>query len=98
MSDFKVTKEMILDRIESSDTSVLPNTTVTICNITLDNGFSVRGESACIDPANFDSSIGAEIAYNNAFDKLWSLFGFMLMEYKHQGIGCNTPRESMVGY
>lgn len=33
---------------------VLPNSTVTICSITLDNGFSARGESACVDTRNFD--------------------------------------------
>ena len=78
----KVTKDQILSRIKSVDYSMLPKSTVTLCNITLDNGFSVRGESACVDPANFDQKIGEEIAYNNAFNKLWPLFGFLLAEHR----------------
>lgn len=57
--------------------------TVTVCSMTLDNGFSVRGESACVDPANFDEKIGQSLAYKQAFDKLWPLFGFRLAEARH---------------
>lgn len=57
--------------------------TVTVCSLTLDNGFSVRGESACVDPANFDEKIGKSLAYKQAFDKLWPLFGFLLAESRH---------------
>ena len=56
------------------------NDTVTICSITLDNGFSVRGESACVNPANYNQEIGEKIAYDNAFNKLWPLYGFLLAE------------------
>lgn len=67
-------------RIASIDYSNLPKTTVTLCNITLDNGYSVRGESACVDPVNFNKEIGEKIAHDNAFNKLWPLFGFLLAE------------------
>ena len=33
-----------------------------------------------VDPANFDKAIGNRIAYDNAFNKLWPLFGFLLAE------------------
>jgi len=62
----------------------LPDTTVTICSITLDNGYSVRDESACVDPANFNREIGEKIAYDRAFNKLWQLFGFLLAEGRHK--------------
>lgn len=54
--------------------------TITICQITLDNGFSVRGESACVNPENYNQEIGEKIAYDNAFRQLWPLFGFLLAE------------------
>lgn len=54
--------------------------TVTVCHLSLDNGYSVRGESACVDPANFDQALGEKLAYENAFAKLWPLFGFLLAE------------------
>ena len=56
----------------------VPDTTVTICAITLKNGFTVVGESACIDPENFNHSIGEQVAYNNAFEKLWQLEGYRI--------------------
>lgn len=79
----RVTKEYMESRIASTDFSTLPKATVTICNITLDNGYSVRGESACVDPANFNREIGEKIAHDNAFNKLWPLFGFLLAEARH---------------
>ena len=76
----RVTKEHIESRI--ADTSFTRfNDTVTICQITLDNSYSVRGESACVNPENYNQEIGERIAFDNAFNKLWPLFGFMLAEY-----------------
>lgn len=50
--------------------------TVTICVITLVNGYTVTGESGCIDPSIFNEAMGKEIAYANAFDKLWGILGY----------------------
>lgn len=80
----KVTKEGIEKRISRTDYMVLPNSTVTVCNITLENGFSVRGESACVDPRNFDMKIGEQIAHRDAFAKLWQLEGYLLAERRFQ--------------
>jgi hypothetical protein len=82
----RVTPDYIKSRISAVEYSVLPKSTVTLCNITLDNGFSVRGESACVDPKNFDEAIGQKIAHDNAFNKLWPLFGFLLAEVRHTRI------------
>lgn len=76
----KVTKDGIEARIIGTDYMVLPNSTVTICNIKMANGFSVRGESACVDARNFDMEIGRQIAYRDAFSKLWQLEGYLLAE------------------
>ena len=81
-SGVRVTPQMMERRIKSADYTVLPGTTTTICNLILDNGFSVRGESACIDPKNFNRDIGRTIAYNNAFNALWPYFGFLIAEMK----------------
>lgn len=54
--------------------------TVTVCNIVLDNGYSVRGESACVNPENYNEAIGNRYAHDSAFNKLWPLFGFLLAE------------------
>lgn len=76
----KVTKEGIEARIKGTSYMVLPDSTVTICNIKLENGYSVRGESACVDPRNFNMEIGRQLAYRDAFGKLWALEGYLLAE------------------
>jgi hypothetical protein len=53
--------------------------------VTLDNGYSVRGESACVDPAGFDQDVGEQLAQKQAIDKLWPLFGFLLAEDRFRG-------------
>ena len=58
-------------------------TTLTICVLTLENGFTVTGESACVDPNNFDKDIGEKIAYENAREKIWQLEGYLLMSRLH---------------
>jgi hypothetical protein len=57
--------------------------TVTLCHLVLDNGYSVRGESACVDPRNYNQPIGEKLARDQAVGKLWPLFGFMLAESRH---------------
>ena len=76
----RVTKEAMEQRIKTSEFIVLPGSTVTVCHMTLDNGYSVRGESACVDKRNFNLAIGEKLAYDDAFRKLWPLFGFLLAE------------------
>jgi hypothetical protein len=78
----KVTKEGIEAKIDRTEYHVLPNSTVTLCNITMKNGFSVRGESACVDPRNFNMEIGRNIAFRNAFNALWQLEGYLLAEWR----------------
>ena len=86
----KITKEWILDRIASVEYQRIPDSTVTICNITMVKGFSVRGESACVDPREFNLAVGESLAYDDAFRKLWPLEGYLLAE--GLWIDRNTPR------
>ena len=51
---------------------------LTICVLTLKNGFTVVGESACASPENFDAELGRLIARQNAVDKVWPLMGYAL--------------------
>ena len=56
---------------------------LTICVLDLHNGFTVTGESACVDPANYDIEICRRIAWDNAFNKLWQLEGYLLRQQMH---------------
>ncbi|WP_349016780.1 Gp49 family protein [Pseudomonas sp. PS01300] len=51
---------------------------LTFCVLTLRNGFTVTGESACASPENFDPEIGRRIARENAIAKVWPLMGYEL--------------------
>ena len=56
------------------------NKTLTVCCLTLANGFTVTGESACASPENFNAELGEQIAYRNARDKIWVLEGYLLKQ------------------
>lgn len=53
---------------------------LTICIITLQNGFFVEGHSAPAAPENYDQQVGERYAYDNAFRQLWPLEGYLLRE------------------
>lgn len=78
-----VTEEQIDSVIQTHD--YIRKGTLTICILTLSNGFNVTGESACVDPAKYDQAIGEKIAYANARNKIWLLEGYALAERLFHG-------------
>ena len=75
----RLTPEAIQDKIMKSEFHRLTDV-LTVCVITLENGFTVTGESACASPANYDQEIGEKTALANATDKIWMLEGYLLKE------------------
>lgn len=53
---------------------------LTVCVLTLRNGFIVTGESACVSPENYNQEIVEKIAKENARDKIWLLEGYLLKQ------------------
>lgn len=80
----KVTVASIDARIDKVLYTNAPDSTLTICTIRMVNGFTVIGYSACVDPENFNKDTGEELAYDNAFEKLWELEGYLLAERRYQ--------------
>lgn len=76
----RLTPSLIDDTIVSEQYHVFPNTTMTVCALTLRNGYIVIGESAAASAANFDEAIGRKIARENARNKIWPLEGYLLRE------------------
>jgi hypothetical protein len=62
---------------------VFPGTTLTVCCLTLRNGFHVTGESACASPAIFNAAKGEELARENAVRNVWPLEGYLLRQMLH---------------
>ena len=83
----KVTLENIIAKIVGETYTKLPSGKVMICELILENGFSVRGEAAVVDLANFDETIGQRISKEDAVRKIWQLEGYLLQEqlYKQKG-------------
>jgi len=60
--------------------TVLPSGKCMVCELTLRNGFSVRGEAATVSKENFNDEIGRDISRKNARDKVWQLEGYLLQD------------------
>lgn len=90
MSDKRVTVEEIQSKMDSLTYKfgVVEGTTLTTCHSMLPNGFILAyGESACVDPANYNKELGEKYAKERCVtassDALWLLEGYALaMGYK----------------
>lgn len=76
----RLNPQMIDETIVSEQYHVFTGTTMTVCALTLRNGYIVTGESAAASPKNFDQAIGRKIARENARNKIWGLEGYLLRE------------------
>lgn len=74
----RLSPALIDAQIAKEDFYVFPGTTLTVCAMTLKNGFIVTGESAAASPENFDELIGRKIARDNARNKIWAFEGYAL--------------------
>lgn len=52
---------------------------LTICTLTLTNGFKLVGTSAAMSEEWYDYELGKEIARKRAFEQLWQLEGYHRM-------------------
>ena len=76
----RLTPELIQDKIKEVYYHVVPNTSLTICSLTLQNGFQIVGKSAAASIENFDKELGEKIAFQNAKEQIWQLEGYLLKE------------------
>jgi len=74
----RLTPAKIDETIVDEQYHVFPGTTMTVCALTLRNGFIVIGESAAASPENFNEEIGRKIARDKARDRIWALEGYAL--------------------
>lgn len=73
-----ITQELVDKFIKEVHVSTVEGEAITIVRVKLINGFKMVEASACVDPANYDEKIGAEICMEKIKDKLWGLLGFVL--------------------
>ena len=83
----KLTKEFLEGEIGNVEYVRIGEKT-THCTIVTKSGFTFTGESACVDPNNFDRELGEKFAYEQAFEKMWMPYGFWL----HQALADHDNR------
>lgn len=76
----RLTPELVRSKIHSATYAILPSGKSMVCEITLENGFTVRGDSSCVSIANFDEELGKEISFNDAQGKIWELEAYLLQQ------------------
>lgn len=77
----RLTPAHIDSTIAKKEFHVFTGSCLTVCCLTLQNGFTVTGESACASPENFNQEIGEKISFANARDKIWALEGYLLKQH-----------------
>ena len=82
----RVTLEGLEANTKTKQFMVVPGSMLTICVLTLQNGFNVTGESACADPAMFKKDIGERVSEDNAKRKIWPLMGYELRSLIASGV------------
>lgn len=60
--------------------TLLPSGNVLVCELTLRNGFTVRGEAAVVSKANFNQEIGERLSRERAVSKVWELEAYLLQQ------------------
>lgn len=97
----RITPAFLESKIDS-ELYLNPVGTLTICVLTMANGLHIVGESACLNPHDFDAEIGRGFARKAAFDKLWQLEGYARASthtsHRAPALRCDTdPADCAVG-
>lgn len=83
----RVTIEQVNAAIVGETFTVLPDGRTTVCQLTLDNGFTVEGSSACVSKENFNAELGNKYSRERAVNEVWKMLGFRLADQLAAGRG-----------
>ena len=87
----RLTPDSIAAAIVGETYTTLPSGKVMVCELTLRNGYTVRGEAACVSRENFDEAIGRRVSRENAVRQVWQLEGYLLQQRLHDAGHANPP-------
>ncbi len=84
-----VTQEQINNLIAESDIKVSTVfDKVTVVSLKLPSGFVITESSGCVDPANYDESLGRELCLQRIENRLWELEGYALQKSIANSLTC----------
>lgn len=75
--EFKVKFSDAEDATVKETYTLLPSGRVVICELTMENGFTVTGKAAVIYAGNMDFAIGCKIARQRAVDEMYQILGYL---------------------
>lgn len=81
----RITKDRILSLIKSEEYYVFPWKCLTVCCLTLENGFQIPGESCCASPENYNKELGEKLAKDDATHKVYQLEAYLLKQRLFEG-------------
>jgi hypothetical protein len=82
----RITADVIDAKIKAEQYHVFDGTTMTVCLLTLENGYHTVGYSASASPGNFDAEIGRKLARDHARSEIWRLEGYLLRQRLHEAV------------
>ncbi len=80
----RITADHIDSVIAAEQYYVFPGTTMTVCLLTLANGYHTVGYSASASPENYVAEIGRKLARDHARSEIWRLEGYLLRQRLHE--------------
>lgn len=80
----RLTPKDIDKKIKSETYTIMPSGKTIVCELTLLNGFTVRGEASVVSKSNFSEEVGRKISREDARNKVWQLEGYLLQQKLHE--------------
>lgn len=76
---------------------LLPDGRTTVCQLTMDNGFTVTGQSVCAPTTTFSAGIGEALAFEQARDRVLELLHFRAADVAADGKPKNPIDDRLQG-
>lgn len=85
-----VTQEQVNENMQAVSVQTLEDfgKKITHVSVRMKNGFVLTEDSICVDPANYDESIGKDVCLGRIENKVWFLLGYALQDKI-----ANTPKD-----
>lgn len=80
VAEFKVQQSEVSQAIVNETYTMLPSGRVVVCELTMENGYTVTGKAAVVYAGNMDFAIGCKIARQRAVEELYQILGFLVAE------------------
>jgi hypothetical protein len=91
MSTPMYNQDRLLEMIMTEQYHQFEGSTTIVCRIATDSGFSVTGESSCVDPTKFSEEEGRRIALQNALRRLRTMDTYHRMAMRAARHARNAP-------